>query len=201
MKVQEEKEAAREERERLREERKAEQELAAERERLAKERAHYVNALEALRARRGPRGARRPDGAAERNRRGHRAQRLPGSEYPRRIRLRHQQYGAFGPNVVKIGLTRRLEPMDRVRELGDASVPFPFDVHAIFFSDDAVTWKPSCTAFAAPVNVVNQRREFFFATPAEVREVLTSRSATSSSSPTSPRRPSTSRAGSTGPSP
>ena len=46
--------------------------------------------------------------------------------------------GAFGPDVVKIGMTRRLEPMDRVRELGDASVPFRFDIHALFFSDDAV---------------------------------------------------------------
>lgn len=48
--------------------------------------------------------------------------------------------GAFGPNMVKIGMTRRLEPMDRVRELGDASVPFPFEGHALSFSEDAVTW-------------------------------------------------------------
>ena len=46
--------------------------------------------------------------------------------------------GAFGANMVKVGMTRRLEPMERVRELGDASVPFRFDVHALFFSDDAV---------------------------------------------------------------
>ncbi len=46
--------------------------------------------------------------------------------------------GSFRPGIVKIGMTRRLEPMDRVRELGDASVPFGFDVHALFFSDDAV---------------------------------------------------------------
>ena len=49
--------------------------------------------------------------------------------------------GAFGGHVVKIGLTRRLEPLDRVYELGDASVPFRFDVHAMFFSEDAVTWR------------------------------------------------------------
>lgn len=47
--------------------------------------------------------------------------------------------GSFGPGIVKIGLTRRLEPMDRVRELGDASVPFGFDVHTLFFSADAVS--------------------------------------------------------------
>jgi hypothetical protein len=46
--------------------------------------------------------------------------------------------GSFGDGVVKIGMTRRLEPMDRVRELGDASVPFRFDVHTLFFSHDAV---------------------------------------------------------------
>ncbi len=46
--------------------------------------------------------------------------------------------GAFGDRMVKVGMTRRLEPMDRVRELGDASVPFRFDVHALFFSEDAV---------------------------------------------------------------
>src|SRR5690625_4347747 len=45
--------------------------------------------------------------------------------------------GAFGPNMVKIGMTRRVEPMDRVNELGDASVPFRFDVHAMVYSEDA----------------------------------------------------------------
>ena len=46
--------------------------------------------------------------------------------------------GSFGDDVFKIGMTRRLEPMDRVKELGDASVPFPFDVHCFIFSEDAV---------------------------------------------------------------
>lgn len=45
--------------------------------------------------------------------------------------------GAFGENVYKIGMTRRLDPQERVDELGDASVPFNFDVHAMIFSDDA----------------------------------------------------------------
>ena len=82
--------------------------------------------------------------------------------------------GAFGPNMVKIGMTRRLEPRDRVRELGDASVPFLYDTHALFFSDDAVTLENELhKAFAdRRVNHVNERREFFFATPAEVRELL-----------------------------
>ena len=82
--------------------------------------------------------------------------------------------GSFGRNMVKIGLTRRLEPMDRIRELGDASVPFPFEVHAIFFADDAVTLENELHhAFAEErVNRVNERREFFFATPEQVRRVL-----------------------------
>ena len=45
--------------------------------------------------------------------------------------------GSFGENVYKIGMTRRLEPADRVRELGDASVPFRFDIHAMIYSEDA----------------------------------------------------------------
>lgn len=83
--------------------------------------------------------------------------------------------GAFGQNIVKIGMTRRLDPLDRVRELGDASVPFPFDVHALFFSEDAITLENELhKAFAGMrVNRVNERREFFFATPQEVHAVLT----------------------------
>ncbi len=82
--------------------------------------------------------------------------------------------GAFGGSVVKIGMTRRLEPLDRIRELGDASVPFPFDIHALYFSDDAVTLETELhNAFAERrLNHANYRREFFFATPEEVRDIL-----------------------------
>lgn len=82
--------------------------------------------------------------------------------------------GAFGDHVVKIGLTRRLEPLDRIYELGDASVPFRYDVHAIFFSEDAVSLENELhERFSAHrVNWVNARKEFFFASPAEVRTVL-----------------------------
>jgi len=174
MKVQEEKEAAREERERLREQRKAEQELAAERERLEKERTHFLNALNSLQA--------SGDAASA----GELAEKLAQldkaiADNDYRIANIRAGYvyvisntGAFGPNMVKIGLTRRLEPMDRIRELGDASVPFPFDIHALFFSEDAVTLEAELhRAFAARrVNHVNQRREFFFATPNEVQVAL-----------------------------
>ena len=82
--------------------------------------------------------------------------------------------GAFGKKVVKIGLTRRLEPLERVRELGGASVPFPFDVHALFFSDDAVSLETEMHHHFKDrrLNHVNERREFFFASPHEVRLVL-----------------------------
>ena len=174
MKLQVEKEAAREERERLREERKAEQELAAERERLTKSATHYANALETVTATRDAAVAdlkarlEEIDQAIEHN--DYRAANIRAG-YVYVI----SNTGSFGPNIVKIGLTRRLEPMDRVRELGDASVPFPFDVHALFFSDDAVTVEADLhRAFASlRVNRVNERREFFFATPAQVREILT----------------------------
>ena len=82
--------------------------------------------------------------------------------------------GAFGPDMVKIGLTRRLDPQDRIRELGDASVPFKFDTHALVFSEDAVTMETRLHQEFAErrVNQVNLRREFFRVTPAEVRNAL-----------------------------
>lgn len=173
MRVQEEREQARQERADLREQRRAEKELAAERERLEKERTHYQTALAKL-------ADSDPD-ASQRM-----SERLTAIEEA----IEHNDYrianiragyvyvisniGAFGPGIVKIGLTRRLEPHDRVRELGDASVPFRYDTHAIYFSKDAVTLENQLhEAFAdRRVNLVNMRREFFFATPAEVREVL-----------------------------
>ena len=71
--------------------------------------------------------------------------------------------GAFGEDVFKIGMTRRLEPLDRVRELGDASVPFQFDVHALIYSDEARTLEYELhKAFSEKkVNMLNYRREFF----------------------------------------
>lgn len=175
MKLQEEREAQRAERERLREERKAELELAAERERLDKERTHYANALAALERTGGSEGIDElTSKLAELD------QAIAHNDY-RRANIRAgyvyviSNPGAFGRDVVKIGLTRRLEPMDRVRELGDASVPFPYDVHVLYFSDDAVQLETDLHhAFAdRRVNRVNERREFFFTSPAEVRDVLT----------------------------
>ena len=71
--------------------------------------------------------------------------------------------GSFGEGIYKIGLTRRLEPMDRVKELGDASVPFLFDVHAMIYTDDAPTLEKELhKKFTQQrVNAVNMRKEFF----------------------------------------
>ena len=71
--------------------------------------------------------------------------------------------GSFGENIFKIGMTRRLEPLDRVKELGDASVPFSFDIHAMIFSDDAPTLEKELHRYfqKQAVNKVNPRKEFF----------------------------------------
>lgn len=70
--------------------------------------------------------------------------------------------GAFGPDIYKIGMTRRLDPMECVNELGDASVPFKFDTHALIFSDNVPALEAALhNAFAThKVNMINQRREF-----------------------------------------
>lgn len=80
--------------------------------------------------------------------------------------------GSFGEHVYKIGLTRRLEPTDRVRELGDASVPFAFDVHALIFSDDAPALECELQRRLAlnRVNKVNRRKEFYKVELREIRE-------------------------------
>lgn len=82
--------------------------------------------------------------------------------------------GSFGEHVYKIGMTRRLEPMDRVKELGDASVPFIFDVHAMIFSEDAPTLENALhKAFHhRRLNKVNERKEFFRVSLEEISDVV-----------------------------
>lgn len=84
--------------------------------------------------------------------------------------------GSFGENIYKIGMTRRLNPMERVDELGDASVPFKFDVHALIFSDDAPKLETALHhAFEdRKVNMVNSRREFYRVTLEEIEDVVKS---------------------------
>lgn len=82
--------------------------------------------------------------------------------------------GSFGENIYKIGMTRRLEPMDRVKELSSASVPFEFDVHAMIFSDNAPELENILhqTFRDKSVNKVNYRKEFFNVTLDEIEEVV-----------------------------
>ena len=82
--------------------------------------------------------------------------------------------GSFGENIYKIGMTRRLEPQDRVDKLGDASVPFKFDVHAMIFSDNAPALEAALhRAFEdRKLNMVNTRREFFYVTLDEIKQVV-----------------------------
>ena len=82
--------------------------------------------------------------------------------------------GSFGENVFKIGMTRRMDPQDRVDELGSASVPFKFDVHSFIFSDDAVSLENKLHTILNDkrVNKVNMRKEFFYSTLDELETLV-----------------------------
>jgi uncharacterized protein YdbL (DUF1318 family) len=82
--------------------------------------------------------------------------------------------GSFGEDVYKIGMTRRLEPLDRVKELGDASVPFQFDVHAVIYCDDAPKLENTLHRLFhhRRLNRINERKEFFRVTLTEIAEAV-----------------------------
>ena len=82
--------------------------------------------------------------------------------------------GSFGDKTFKVGMTRRLDPMERVRELGDASVPFPFDVHSFIFSDDAVGLETELhkRLESKRKNKVNPRKEFFDVSIEELEDLV-----------------------------
>lgn len=168
------KELDRERRAELREQKALEAEIQREKQRLEKERTHYLNSVQRLRDAGDDEGAASLQAELDRI-----DEEIAQADYrAANIRAGYvyviSNIGAFGEGVVKIGMTRRLEPMDRVRELGDASVPFRFDVHALFFSDDAVSIETMLhQAFADQrLNKVNPRREFFRATPQQVLGAL-----------------------------
>ncbi|MFI5527982.1 DUF4041 domain-containing protein [Kitasatospora sp. NPDC051853] len=175
-KQEEEKEQRRELRERQREEERLVKELERERSRLDKERRHYESALQRLRS-----GASAdPAAVAELQEKLAEIEGEFAAVDAREANVRAgyvyviSNVGAFGERMVKIGMTRRLDPMDRVNELGDASVPFRFDVHALIFSEDAVGLERQLHQEFEDrrVNRVNLRREFFYVTPSEVRGAL-----------------------------
>lgn len=174
VKAEAEREKARAERERLREEAKVMKEIERERARLAKERAHYAAVVAKLEVNGDPNALTRA-----REQLASVDDAIAGVEHrAANVRAGYvyviSNLGAFGPDVVKIGMTRRLDPMDRVRELGDASVPFRFDIHALFFSEDAVALETALHQRLSRkrVNLINPRREFFYATPTEVKDLL-----------------------------
>lgn len=173
----EEKERRRELRELQREEEARQREIAHERSKLTKEREQYLGALARMRAS----GSVSDEvGVRELQTKLTEIETALDAVNAREANIRAgyvyviSNIGAFGEHMVKVGLTRRLQPLDRVTELGDASVPFRFDVHALIFSDDAVSLEHRLhqELAARRVNRVNQRREFFYATPADVRDIL-----------------------------
>lgn len=185
IKKQEEKEEAKRAREELREQQKLEQEIRAAREKIAKERKHFTTAMRELQARlektqseeeRAPLLAKLAEVEAGRAALENEEKLIDYREQNAKAGYVYviSNIGAFGEGVYKIGMTRRLEPMDRVDELGDASVPFWFDVHAMVFSENAPALEAKLHEhFAAGrLNKVNGRKEFFRADIAEIEAVI-----------------------------
>ena len=182
LKKQEEKEEQRAARAEQREQAKLEKELAAELKKVEKEQTHYQTAYEKLQQQL----AQNPDDPDLLNKKSELESRLEEIEKSiadidyRQANMKAgyvyviSNIGSFGPDVYKIGMTRRLDPQDRVDELGDASVPFNFDVHAMIFSDDAPALEAALhRAFSdKKLNMVNQRREFFHVTLDEIKKVI-----------------------------
>lgn len=179
-----EKEELREAREQEREARKLEREIAAERKRLEKERSQYLTAYKEISARLKSAGedevADLQAKATELRAKLDDVERAVKDVDYREANQRAgyvyviSNIGSFGEGVYKIGMTRRLDPMDRIRELGDASVPFAFDVHALIFCDDAPRLEAALHRKFEDrkVNIVNQRREFFHVSLEEIEEVV-----------------------------
>ena len=185
VKRQEEKEEAKRIREELREQQKLEQEIRVAREKITKERKHFSAALKDLQARL-DKATTEEDRTALKSKidevEASKAA-LDGEEKLIDYRERNAKagyvyvisnLGAFGEGVYKIGMTRRLDPMERIDELGDASVPFWFDVHAMVFSDNAPALEAKLhERFAAGrLNKVNGRKEFFKASIEEIEAVI-----------------------------
>lgn len=184
-KKQEEREALRALKEQQREEAKLAKEIEAARKEAEKERKHYLQALEALKAQMAAcqDEAAMADLAEKQNELidhlDDLTQKMEDIDYRQSNQRAGYVYvisniGSFGEGVYKIGMTRRLDPMERVYELGDASVPFMFDVHAMIFSDDAPQLEAALhQAFAdRRVNRVNPRREYFRVSLEEIKDVV-----------------------------
>jgi hypothetical protein len=185
LKKQEEKEEQRRLREELREEAKVAREIEAMKVKLEKEETHFERALRELEARLETVSSAEERVLLEHEREGIEQQLARIEKDKLDVQNREQNtragyvyvisnVGAFGENVFKIGVTRRLDPQERVDELGDASVPFHFDVHAMIFSDDAPALEGALhKAFEQRrMNLVNTRREFFRVSLDEIEQVV-----------------------------
>lgn len=179
-KKEEEKEAEKEIRAQLREEEKVAKEIAAEKAKLEKERQKITSALTQMQESDGANDEKHVSGIQELQATLESIDSgLTGlTERAANTKAGHvyviSNVGAFGSRVIKIGMTRRMDPEDRVKELSDASVPFKFGVHALFFSNDAAGLETALHHKFTDqrVNLVNKKREFFYATPAQVRDAL-----------------------------
>ncbi len=179
---QEEKERIRELKEQEREQRALEKEIEAERKRLQKEQNHYENALGKV-LKQLENNPQDPDLLQKKAEiESHIADAEKAMQEVDYREANHRagyvyvisNIGAFGEGVYKIGMTRRLDPQERIDELGDASVPFRFDVHAMIFSDDAPALENALhKAFEdRRLNKVNLRREFFKVSLDEIKAVV-----------------------------
>ena len=184
LKVQEEKEQSREAREQLREAKKLEKEIEDARRAIDKDKKHLSIALAKIVAQlaaasEADRAALLAKKAELESALAQVAEKLKDIDYREANAKAGYVYvisnlGAFGDDVFKIGVTRRLEPFERVDDLGDASVPFEFDVHAMIFSENAFALEAALhKAFEnRKLNMVNHRREFFRAPLAEIKGVI-----------------------------
>ena len=184
LKVQEEKEQSRELREQDREAKKLEKEIEDARRAIEKEKKHFSNALAKIVAQlaaasEADRAALLAKKAELESALAQVAEKLKDIDYREANAKAGYVYvisnlGAFGDDVFKIGVTRRLDPFERVDDLGDASVPFEFDVHAMIFSENAFALEAALhKAFEnRKLNMVNHRREFFRAPLAEIKGVI-----------------------------
>jgi len=184
-KKQEEKEEQKRAREELREQQKLEQEIRQARERLAKEKKHYMRAINELASKLKETTSDSERALVLEKLEEVQAQYSELEKEEKVIDYREQNakagyvyiisnIGAFGENVYKIGMTRRLEPMDRIDELGDASVPFTFDVHALIFSENAPALEAKLHEHfcKSRINKLNNRKEFYRADILEIEKVL-----------------------------
>lgn len=179
---QKEKEELKAYREQMREEAKLQREIEEQRKKILKEQTHYANAIAKLRMQ----ISEHPDDedlkaklaelTEQYNETEKAMQDIDYREANKRAGYVYviSNIGSFGENVFKIGMTRRLDPQDRVDELGDASVPFNFDVHAMIFTEDAPKLEAALhNAFEdRKLNLVNHRREFFNVTLDEIKRVV-----------------------------